>query len=56
MYTQKGAKTAINAFYEKIFLLPKVLHTKTAREIGQKRMRFTKNFVKRFLKEWEGRI
>lgn len=54
-YTQKGAGSAINAFYEKIFLLPKVLHTKTAKKIGQQRIEFTKNFVKRFLEEWEGK-
>lgn len=55
-YSQKGAGSAINAFYEKIFLLPKVLHTKTAKEIGQQRIKFTKEFVKRFLDEWEGEI
>lgn len=55
-YSQKGAGSAINAFYEKIFLLPKVLHTKTAKKIGQQRIEFTKNFVKQFLEEWQGKI
>lgn len=55
-YHKKGGKTAIGAFYEKIFLLPKVLHTKTAKKIGNKRLKFAQRFVKNFLKEWEGKI
>ena len=54
-YTQQGSKTAIGAYYEKIFFLPKVLYTKTAKEMGKKRLEFSKEFVKRFLDEWEGK-
>ena len=53
-YHRKGGKTAIGAFYEKIFLLPHVLHCRTAKKIGKRRLKFAHKFVKSFLKEWEG--
>lgn len=54
-YRQTGSTTAIGAFYEKIFLLPKVLYTKEAKKIGKKRLKFAHQFVKQFLKEWNGK-
>lgn len=55
-YATRGGKTAIGAFYEKVFLLPKVLHTRTAKQIGKKRLKFAHQFVKKFLQEWQGEI
>jgi uncharacterized protein len=49
--------TAINHFYEKIFKLkPEEFNTKTAKNIAKKRYKFTKDFVDRFLEEWDGKI
>ena len=53
VYKKTGySRTIIDHFYDKIFLLPDLLHTKTAKRIGVERMQFTKEFVKRFLEEW----
>lgn len=47
--------TAINHFYEKIFKLkPKTFKTKAAREIAKERYAFIREYVNRFLKEWNG--
>lgn len=55
-YKKTGkSDTPIDHCYQKIFKLPKLLHTKTAKRIGRKRVRFVKKFVDRFLKEWEGK-
>ena len=55
-YKRTGySRTALEHYYDKIFLLPTELHTKTAKKIGLKRIQFAKEFVKRFLEEWEGR-
>ncbi|MCJ7826472.1 HD domain-containing protein [Patescibacteria group bacterium] len=52
-YKKTGySRTIIQHFYDKIFLLPDMLHTKTAKRIGVERIQFTKEFVKRFLEEW----
>ena len=47
--------TSINHFYEKILKIkPETFHTKEAREIAKERYAFTKEFVDRFIKEWNG--
>jgi len=54
IYTSR-ANTSINHFYEKIFKLkPKNFHTKLAQKIAKERYGFTKEFVERFIKEWNG--
>ncbi|MFA6430117.1 MAG: HD domain-containing protein [Candidatus Paceibacterota bacterium] len=51
------SETSINHFFEKILKIkPEGFHTKMARNIAKKRYKFTKDFVDRFLKEWEGKI
>jgi len=55
-YKKTGrSRTMIEHYFEKIFLLPNLLHTKKAKIIGNNRIKFTKVFIKRFLSEWEGK-
>ncbi len=54
---ESKANTAINHFYEKILkITPDTFHTETAKKIAESRYDYTKDFVKRFLKEWEGEL
>lgn len=46
--------TTINHFYEKLFFLKELLHTKTAKKIARKREKFMKEFLEEFYQEWEG--
>lgn len=48
--------TAINHFYEKALLLKDRLNTKTAKKMAIARHKFVKQFLKRFFKEWKGKI
>ncbi len=54
-YMKRRSHT-INHFYEKIFLLKGLMNTKTAKEIAKGRHEYTKEFVDRFLAEWDGEI
>jgi len=48
--------TSINHFYEKLLLLKDRMNTKTGRKIAEKKYKFMEVYLKRFFKEWEGRI
>lgn len=49
----RGEKsTAINHFYEKLFLLKDTLQTEEAKKIALERHEFMKQFVDQFMKEW----
>jgi len=53
-YIKTGySRTIIEHYYDKIFLLPKLLNTKTGKQIGRNRIKFAQKFVKQFLREWE---
>ena len=55
-YLKHGrSNTTINHFYDKMFKLKDLLHTKTARQIAQKREKFMREYLKRFYLEWEGK-
>lgn len=45
----------INHFYEKLFLLKDRMNTDAARRMAENRHHFMKEFVHRFLDEWEGK-
>jgi len=53
--TKKNAGTSINYFYEKVLKLPKMMNTKTGKEMAQKRAECVKDFLDKFSKEWEGK-
>ncbi|MBS7652627.1 HD domain-containing protein [Candidatus Bathyarchaeota archaeon] len=48
--------TSVNHIYEKILRLREELNTDTARRISEERHRFVKQFLERFLREWEAEI
>ncbi|MDD4476598.1 MAG: HD domain-containing protein [Patescibacteria group bacterium] len=52
---RKQEGTSFNYFFEKVLKLPKMLNTKTARNIAGQRSQFLKKFIKEFLEEWEGK-
>lgn len=46
----------INHFYEKLFLLKDRMNTETGCQLAEERHRFMKDFVQRFLAEWDGKV
>lgn len=49
--------SCITHFYRKILkLTPDKFHTKKAKEIAKDRYNFVKDFVERYIKEWEGKL
>ena len=50
----KSESTTINHFYEKLFKLRGLMNTDAARRIATEREEYVKDFVNRFLDEWEG--
>ena len=51
---RKSESTTINHFYEKLFKLRGLLNTDVARKIATEREEYMRDFVSRFLDEWEG--
>lgn len=48
-----GNSTAINHFYEKLFLLKDLMNTTTGKYIAQERTAYMVDFVEHFKKEWQ---
>ena len=46
--------TTVNHFYEKLFNLKALMNTQTAKRIAFEREQYMKDFIARFLAEWEG--
>lgn len=46
--------TTINHFYEKLFYLKDLMNTKTAKQIAISRELYMKEYIQKFLKEWDG--
>lgn len=46
--------TTINHFYEKLFLLTKLMNTQTAKEIAGEREQYMKAYIAEFMDEWDG--
>ena len=51
---KKADSSSINHFYEKLFLLKDLMNTKEAKIIADKRSRYMKEYVNKFLREWKG--
>ena len=46
--------TTINHFYEKLFTLKDLMNTKTAKNIAETREKYMKEYIDRFIDEWNG--
>jgi uncharacterized protein len=51
---KKSKGTTINHFYEKLFLLKGLMNTDSGRRIAEEREQFMKEFINKFLAEWNG--
>ena len=51
---RKSESTTINHFYEKLFKLSALMNTQTAIQIAKERESYMKEFVAKFLDEWNG--
>lgn len=51
-----GKSTSANHFHEKLFLLKDRMNTSMGRAIAEERHRFMREFLDRFMEEWDGRI
>jgi uncharacterized protein len=49
-----GKSTSVNHFYEKLFLLKDRLNTRAGKAIAEERHRFMREYLDRFLAEWDG--
>jgi len=55
--TYKNSKgSTLNHFYEKLFLLKDRMNTTSGRKLAEERHQFMKEFVDRFLTEWDGNV
>lgn len=54
-YRNLDHETIINHFYEKLFKLPAMLNTTSAKKIANEREAFMHQFIDRFLAEWDGK-
>jgi uncharacterized protein len=50
-----GKSTAINHFYEKLLKLSKLMNTKSAKQMADKRHQFMEMYLDQFYKEWNGK-
>lgn len=54
-YREKGSKTSISHFYDKLLKLKDLMNTQTAKEIAKGRHNFLEIYLKEFFDEWDGR-
>ena len=47
--------TSVNHFYEKLLLLKDRMHTREGKRIAAERDRFIREYLDRFMDEWEGK-
>lgn len=54
-YRQKGSKTSISHFYDKLLKIKKLMNTDSAKTIAEERHKYLENFLQEFLDEWEAK-
>lgn len=47
--------TTFNHFYEKLFLLEKMMNTKSAKKMAEHRQKIMEDYIEEFLLEWDGK-
>ena len=52
---RKGGSPTLNHFYEKLFKIGAMMNTEEAKKIAAGRAAFMREFVQRFLDEWDGK-
>lgn len=52
---RKGGSPTLNHFYEKLFKIGAMMNTEEAKKIAAGREAFMREFVQRFLDEWDGK-
>ena len=53
---KKSNGSSLNHFYEKLFLLKDMMHTKTGKSLAESRHEYMQTFVERFYAEFEGEV
>ena len=53
-YNEKGSKTSISHFYDKLLKIKNLMNTDIAKEIAVERHKFIENFLNEFFDEWNG--
>ena len=51
---RKHISTTVNHFYEKLFKLKDLMNTEQAKQLAQDREQYMKDYIARFLAEWDG--
>ena len=54
-YKQKGSKTSISHFYDKLLKIKDLMNTDTAKIIAQERHEYLEDFLQEFFDEWNGK-
>ena len=54
-YVQKGSKTSISHFYDKLLKIKDLMNTDTAKIIAQERNKYLEDFLQEFFDEWNGK-
>ena len=54
-YKQRGSKTSISHFYDKLLRIKDLMNTDSAKTIAEERHKYLENFLQEFLDEWEAK-
>ena len=54
-YKQKGSKTSISHFYDKLLKIKDLMNTDTAKVIAEERHKYLEDFLQEFFEEWNGK-